>query len=68
MGKGKGKIVGRVLKMQRGEVLLDGFVANPLKTKKWVGALRLTLPARTRLVYFNRAAERVIKNYYRGRP
>ena len=54
MGKGKGKIFGRVLKIQKGEIVLDVNIACPFKTKKWVDALQKSLPTTTKLIYKNR--------------
>ena len=64
MGKGKGKIFGRVLKIKKGEIVFDANIANPLKTKKWVDALKKSLPTTTKLVYQNRKAELFLKNFF----
>ena len=34
MGKGKGKIIGRILRIMKGEIILNVFLSNPLKSKK----------------------------------
>ncbi|MBS1584570.1 MAG: ribosomal protein L16 [Bacteroidetes bacterium] len=68
MGKGKGKIAGRVAKIQRGEVLFEGKIAHHRKSRKWVSALKQTMPSTLQLVYHSKPAERTIKNFYRSRP
>lgn len=67
MGKGKGKIFGRILKIRPGEIFFDFKVKNPLKTRRFVKAIKEALPARSRLVYRNKWAARIIANFYRRR-
>jgi ribosomal protein L16/L10AE len=67
MGKGKGKIWGRLMKIERGEVIFDAHVRNPIKSRKWVRAVRRTLPVPSTLVYKCKSAERAHKNFLRLR-
>lgn len=67
MGKGKGKIFGRVLKIKKGEVVFDMGVSHIRKSRKWLGALKLVIPTTTRVVYKSRWVYRRIKDYFRNR-
>lgn len=50
MGKGKGKIVGRILKIHKGETIFNIHLANIFKTRRWLKAVKGTLPSKTSLV------------------
>jgi len=54
MGKGKGKIAGRVFRVKRGEVLVDLKFRNRLKSLKIYRAVKEAIPGKTRLVYKNK--------------
>jgi len=67
MGKGKGKIAGRVVKIKRGESIVDLRFKNYLKTPRLIRALRRAMPA-TRLVYRNKTLRRLLLTDRKGRP
>jgi len=60
MGKGKGKIAGRVFRVKKGEVLVDLKFRNRLKSLKIYRALKEAIPGKTRLVYKNKWARRLL--------
>lgn len=66
MGKGKGKIAGRVLRVQKGERIFSAFLADPKKTKRWLKAIKGTIPSKTTLVPSSWGAKRFYENYYRS--
>lgn len=67
MGKGKGKIMGRILKIRPGEVFLDVKAVNPLKWQRRIRAIRQAIPSVCSMVFKNRWAGRLISNYYKNR-
>lgn len=57
MGKGKGKIAGRIMKLKRGQAIVDVKVRNFSKKityLKYLKALRAAIPYKTRLIYKNK--------------
>jgi len=68
MGKGKGKILGRILKIQKGEAIFDIRMRHPVKSKKWVTAVRRALPTTVKLVPSSHFVAKVTQNFFRRRP
>jgi ribosomal protein L16/L10AE len=68
MGKGKGKIVGRVVKIKRGESIVDLRFRNYLKSPHLIRALRQAIPCTTRLVYRNKTLRRLLLTDKKKRP
>jgi ribosomal protein L16/L10AE len=54
MGKGKGKIAGRVLKIRPSETLVDLRLNALWKSYKHLTALRMAIPGKCKLVYKSR--------------
>jgi len=54
MGKGKGKIAGRIMKIRKGEVLVDVKLRSYRKSAVIMTALRRAIPFNGRLVYRDR--------------
>jgi ribosomal protein L16/L10AE len=50
MGKGKGKIVGRILKVHKGETIFNIRFKNFFKCRRWVKAIKGTVPSKSTLV------------------
>jgi len=67
MGKGKGKIAGRILKVLKGETIFNVHLANFFKTKRWLKAIKGTLPSKTSLVSSSWGAKRFYFLYYRNK-
>jgi ribosomal protein L16/L10AE len=67
MGKGKGKIMGRVLRIKKNEVVLDIKAKNIFKAKKSLRALRLAIPTTTKLTFKNRWVRRRLTMIFRNR-
>jgi len=67
MGKGKGKILGRVLRVRPGEVFLDVKIKNFLRMHRQLKALRQALPSTSTMVFRNKWAARTVNNFYRAR-
>lgn len=68
MGKGKGKIAGRVLRVHKGETIFNIKIGHPFKSRRWVKALRETLPSTSKIVYSSHAAFVFKSNYFVNRP
>lgn len=67
MGKGKGKIAGRILKIHKGETIFNIHLANFFKTKRWLKAVKGTLPSTTTLISHSWGARRFYFNHYSTR-
>jgi len=67
MGKGKGKITGRLWKVQKGQGILDLKVRHPFKSRKIVTAVKRTMPTTVRLVTGSHFVQRAKTNFYGAR-
>lgn len=67
MGKGKGKIVGRILKVHKGETIFNIRPKNITKTRKHIRAIKGTIPSKSSLINSSWGAKKFYFNFYRYR-
>jgi ribosomal protein L16/L10AE len=60
MGKGKGKIGSRIMKIRRNEVIVDIRLKNYIKHRRFIKAVKSAIPSTTQVVFKNRWVRRHI--------